>query len=398
MQKQNSTRRVGAPVYSRGTELIGTIAIAVAMMCTAAPARAEVIVRLCARMVTQAARAFAPAPENPLPPSAIAEIAPEVLELYAATPHGALVEIHRKNGEIVSGVTVLVGFQAVKMMDGPTTWTIPFSEVEKVVVLSTSPTLLRDVTNEIIANQEAEARRRGYLRFQKLSDAHWEKLAQLFPPKLESFREKTWRQRRREIASLAAEVDASIVELTGVKHYGLHYNMHGGAGYQFVQSGGIKASSGDAVTLGAIVSLSRGAALPGAHNMPPTVFYYSRSESRGLGYWATSLYPGRTTHRSTGTYAMLFDVNAIIDSGRAERYSNGAEIAISFAATSDDGFRGVRYDDLLLPPMQIMADVPRRLGVASLTEQEQTLATLLHLKALLADRTLRTLVPRALRD
>ncbi len=355
-----------------------------------ADARRSRVTEFCVRLVSGIGRALLPKPLPPaqiLAPSPIPEIPAVDLQLYAATPHGADVEIIVGNQRF-QGVVIAATYQWVQIHG--VNDAIRWSDVSSVRVLSTEPQITPDVAATIRSGEKRDARLRRYLAFQKLNDLHWESLAEYFDGDLEEFRALDDAARRKRLLSLATQLDSTVRAMTGLERYGLHFNSNFAPGHQYVSTGGILATPGDSTAppdyMGLGIPMPRGP-------VPNTVFYYPMKE-RGLGHYVLTVRPNSSTTRSVGHYAMLFDPQGILNARRGLHYSNESAPAVEFRQL--DGTRiGARYDDdFLLPPILVNTDVPRRVGQETLSTHEQLLATLLHLNVLLCDPRTQELSPR----
>lgn len=327
------------------------------------------------------------APAEPLDPTAISEVPVDELERFATTPLGAAVTLVTQNGQTIQGLTVDVGFRQVRVVTEQGDVDVPWRNVAEAYVASTA--LTPEFAERVQRAAALDRRRRAYLEFQELSEEHWRRVREPFAAELEQFRVSDLSTRNARLAQLAAEVDALVVRLTGHEQYALHFNSKGAASYQYIEAGGILATEGDAI-LPMHIDFDR----VGPFISPPraiTVFYHS---GQGLGSYTLGKAPNVATTRAAGHYVMAFDAEGIFASRRGNRFSNGVYPAVEYPRLRANQI-GVRYDsDFLLPPVLVMADVPRRVGHGTLSHEEQTLAQLLQLASLFADENVSALLPR----
>jgi hypothetical protein len=382
------------------------IALCFALAWTSPSAHADSLARwarLCVALIV-GQPSSPPAPATPLPPSPIAEVPPSSLDRFAETPLGARVRLHPVGNATgstpVEGIAVALDFRTLRLAVDGTTREVPWETVTRVEVLE--PTLTGDASPTMLVEQErgADRRRRQYLAFQRRSEAHWNRVAETFGTALERFRALDKHARQARLGALADQVDEAFAQLTGNRSYGLHFNSKGAAGFEYVESGGIRATRGDSMLSVTAMSYGIGAfSLASALESKPapapnTVFYYRSS----LGRYVLAVEPRTATTRSPGHYVMAFDPEAIIASGHGKAYRNASYPAVEFPRLHVDGI-GVRYEtDFLLPPLLLNTDVPRRVGRVGLAKDEQQLASLLHLLSLFADPDIERFRPSALRE
>lgn len=326
------------------------------------------------------------------------EVSTRNLRLYADTPVGALVRLTATDGQETTGIAVHVNYETVTLRLPDRALTLSWNVIARVTAVDEHPVALEQefpgVTTEIRRGAAAHSRLEHYAAFQRLSETHWGRIRPEVLKRLPEFRASGWLfGKGQKAAELHAEVNAAVSALVGANDFALHYNMHGGTGFQFADAGGIRATLGDSIVSG-WAAMDRSIIGNSQHVYRPTVFYYSSTRTT-VGGFAAKLTSYRASPSRRSVYLLLFDPHRIVEEKRGEPYSNLSANALSFPRLAPDGI-GVRYEDLLLPPLLIGADVDKRLRLSGLSSWEKTFATLLHLKSLLSDpATKRFLLARA---
>lgn len=346
---------------------------------------------LCGAKVAALGRAlFPPAPATiPRLVSAIPEVPEEQLAIYSATPLGARVRF-RVGTEPIEGVVASVNFSKVSLHTETGSQEFLLSGVRETTVVDSEPFISDDLAATIAENAPTDRRLRQYLAFQRLSDAHWKELSVGFSEPLAAFRALDRRSRTKRLHELATSVDAVARRAMGTNDYALHFNSKGAPGHQYVESGGIRATEGDSELGFSGGCFERGFVLTSSSERAPgpkTVFYYDSGRS-GLGHYTLGVRSQSVSNLTSHHYVMAFDAKAIVAEKRGNAYHNSLFPAVQFPQLPSNGIGVVYERDFLLPPLLLKADVPRRLGHPTLTHEEQSLAALLHLEALLNDPAL----------
>ncbi len=173
------------------------------------------------------------------------------------------------------------------------------------------------------------------------------------------------------VAAQAAAAFERVKRERGVVNVGLHYNLHGGRrdGYVGV---GIRAAKGD-IALRYDINGDLNDKVyffQTAVHHPYTALDASNGE---ILFWPTRM----------GSVLSVFDLDA--PELRAARADGRID---KFGAISMDfhkGMRGVPYSAYLAPPLQVFVNTARRIGLKSLSRDEETLATVRFLEAALLE-------------
>ena len=170
-------------------------------------------------------------------------------------------------------------------------------------------------------------------------------------------------------AEAAAAFDR-IKAARGVVNIGLHYNLHGGSREGYVGTG-IRATKGD---------IALRYSMNGDSN--DKVYYFQTAAHSPYDALDASngeilLFPSRM-----GSVLSVFDLDAPeLAAARADgRIKNAGAISMDF-----HGLPGVPYSAFLAPPMQVFTDTAKRLGLRSLSRDEETLAAVRFLEAALTE-------------
>ncbi|MBI5210139.1 MAG: hypothetical protein HY927_09245 [Elusimicrobia bacterium] len=174
-------------------------------------------------------------------------------------------------------------------------------------------------------------------------------------------------------AYVRAEVEAAFERVKaarGVGNIGLHFNLHGGTRRGYVGAG-IRASKGD-------IALRHS-----THGDPNDKVYFFQTaahspyEALDASNGEILLLPSRM-----GSVLNVFDLDAPeLASARADgRIRGSSAISMDF-----HGMPGVPYSAYLAPPMTVFTATAKRLGLRSLSRDEETLATARFLEAALTE-------------
>lgn len=284
---------------------------------------------------TLAAAAVAPTPAltaaAAAPVIAAAE-APEALPAIGAAPADAPSFVHRTLGALGKALNPFGGSKK----PGDET---PVSEAARL----DAEFMTRDLWGEVAPKAKAEL---VELRARKMKKAEFKEYVQ------------------NEAAAAFERVKAA----RGVANIGLHYNLHGGQRKDYVGSG-IRASQGD-------IALRYG----GGDNNHKVYFFQTRDHHPYVALDASNgeilFFPSRMGH-----VLNFFDVDApeILAAKAAGKITNHSSIYMDF-----HGMRGVPYSTYLAPPIEVFnGSAKKALGIGRLSRDEETLATVRYIEAVL---------------
>lgn len=165
------------------------------------------------------------------------------------------------------------------------------------------------------------------------------------------------------------EADAALERMKaarGTGNIGLHFNLHGGRREEYVGKG-INATMGD-IALRYDMNADRNYKV-----------YFFQSAQHG-GYTPLDASNGEILFFPTrmGHNLNLFDLDAPeLQAARADgRIKNFSSISMDF-----HGMKGVPYSAYLAPPVEVFVGTAKKLGLKKLTRDEETLATVRYLEA-----------------
>lgn len=168
---------------------------------------------------------------------------------------------------------------------------------------------------------------------------------------------------------VAKEADASIARIKaarGVANIGFHFNLHGGRREEYVGRG-INATMGD---IAARYDMNA--------DRNQKVYFFQSAQHGGYTPLDASngeilFFPTRMGHNLN-----LFDLDAPeLQAARADgRIKNFGAISMDF-----HGMKGVPYSAYLAPPVEVFIGTAKKLGLKKLTRDEETLATVRYLEA-----------------
>jgi len=163
----------------------------------------------------------------------------------------------------------------------------------------------------------------------------------------------------------------ALLAAHGTANIGFHYNLHGGQARQYVEGGGISATVGD-------IALQHS-----RHGDPNHKVYFFQSAEHGLFDVLDARNPqpfiGRMGHvlllfrRDSATLARA------LETGAAARPT---AISLDFDPSR---LKGVPYEDLLVPPLEVFNGVAKKVGQRRLSRDEETLAVLRYIVAAALD-------------
>jgi hypothetical protein len=166
------------------------------------------------------------------------------------------------------------------------------------------------------------------------------------------------------------EADAAFARLRaarGTANIGFHYNLHGGTRDGYVGKG-IRASKGDI----ALRYSTQG-------DWNDKVYFFQTAAHEP--YTALDASNGEILFLPSrmGYVLNLFAVDApVLEAARADgRITDGGSISMDF----HKGMRGVPYSAYLAPPLEVFNGTKKKLGLKSLSRDEETLATVRYLEA-----------------
>lgn len=170
-------------------------------------------------------------------------------------------------------------------------------------------------------------------------------------------------------AYVAKEADAAFERMKaarGTTNIGLHFNLHGGRREDYVGKG-INATMGD-IALRYDMNADRNYKV-----------YFFQSAQHG-GYTPLDASNGEILFFPTrmGHTLNLFDLDAPeIRAAQADgRIKNFSSISMDF-----HGMKGVPYSAYLAPPVEVFVGTAKKIGLKKLTRDEETLATVRYLEA-----------------
>jgi len=171
---------------------------------------------------------------------------------------------------------------------------------------------------------------------------------------------------RNYVRAEAAAALERIKSARGVENIGFHYNLHGGRRQDYVGAG-IHATMGD-------IALQY--SMHGDRNHK---VYHFQSELHQLYDLLNENHPQQLLFPSRmGTALNLFDLNApALEAAKADgRIKNPGAISMDF-----HGMPGVPYSAYLTPPLEVFTGTAKKVGLRSLSREEETLATVRYIEA-----------------
>lgn len=171
---------------------------------------------------------------------------------------------------------------------------------------------------------------------------------------------------KEHVRSAARAAMARMQAAAGTNNIGFHYNLHGGQREQYVGKG-IHATMGD-------IALQY--SMHGDRNQKVYFFQSMQTELYDLlneSHPQMLLFPSRM-----GSALNLFNVDApeILAAKAEGRIRNHGAISMDF-----HGMGGVPYSAYLAPPIEVFHRTAKKVGLKKLTRDEETLATIRYLEA-----------------
>lgn len=174
---------------------------------------------------------------------------------------------------------------------------------------------------------------------------------------------------KEHVRSAARAAMARMQAAAGTNNIGFHYNLHGGQREQYVGKG-IHATMGD-------IALQY--SMHGDRNQKVYFFQSMQTELYDLlneSHPQMLLFPSRM-----GSALNLFNVDApeILAAKAEGKIKNHGAISMDF-----HGMGGVPYSTYLAPPVEVFNRTAKKVGLKKLTRDEETLATIRYLEAVVA--------------
>jgi len=174
---------------------------------------------------------------------------------------------------------------------------------------------------------------------------------------------------KEHVRSAARAAMARMQAAAGTNNIGFHYNLHGGQREQYVGKG-INATMGD-------IALQY--SMHGDRNYKVYFFQSAQHDLYTLldeSHPQLLLFPSRMGHALN-----LFDVDApaILEAKAGGRIRDHGAISMDF-----HGMGGVPYSAYLAPPVEVFHRTAKKIGLKKLTRDEETLATIRYLEAVVA--------------
>lgn len=174
---------------------------------------------------------------------------------------------------------------------------------------------------------------------------------------------------KEHVRSAARAALARMQAAAGTNNIGFHYNLHGGQREQYVGKG-IHATMGD-------IALQY--SMHGDRNQKVYFFQSMQTELYDLlneSHPQMLLFPSRM-----GSALNLFNVDApeILAAKADGKIRNHGAISMDF-----HGMGGVPYSTYLAPPVEVFHRTAKKVGLKKLTRDEETLATIRYLEAVVA--------------
>lgn len=217
--------------------------------------------------------------------------------------------------------------------------------------------------------------KKSFLEFNRLSRQLWVSKRSEFLDELTNFKGLNRANRKTKIAEVSGLLSEALFNRAGSRGYGVHYNMHGGLGHEYIERGGILATYGNALyTQASVFSAPVSKEMRDLMTQKrPSVFFYQNSFPSFLS---------RSLARET--YVILFDIEKVEEHPQAV-YGGGYAPAFVFDQSASASFSGISFLDFLAPPFQVTPSLERALHLdQKLSAQERHFLRLLHFKELLS--------------
>lgn len=304
--------------------------------------------------------------------------------LYSTLPFATQIEIVTKSNERVRGLVSDIRFQSMEILTQSGARSFALNTVETFRVLPEAEQVAipqSENSERLNHNRQSFHNRLRYVEFAELSEKIWNQVRSSLHAELEPFRNLSRAQQERYLDKVGEELDRLIQQRFGINQIGIHYNLHGGNGFEYVDGGGILATHGNIMLHIAMSDRDFGAFSNITRNGNPTVFYYP-SSALPFSRFIRRQENHSTRSQTGGTYVILFDVEAVRRSGRAMPTQSIDGSAFSFDTRA--GNVGIPVSNFIVPPLRIQTNIEGHLGLnRPLTREESHLATFRHLLELL---------------
>lgn len=226
--------------------------------------------------------------------------------------------------------------------------------------------------------------RKNYIEFLKLD--FWEQIKAPVETEIAKLRQLPDKQARQEyLHKTGQEIMTRIMSALGAKDLGFHFNLNGGSGHQYVDRGGIRISRGD-ITVVYTNGLSGSTA--------EKIFLFRASkhslyEILGSSNPKMALGGGRMGD-TLNVFAIesKYTESAVKEGGIYAQNDISFDFDPAWAAKQSfnligGGLVGMPYSQYAVPPLRVFTRTRKRLDAGRLSRDEETLATMRYLEAVL---------------